>query len=308
MSNLDLKIMKRHHFLRAIALLPLAAWANKNKNLMMELNDLDRLQQNLPDTPRMPVLFVGHGSPMNAILENNYSRTWAGLGKKLPHPQAVLCISAHWLTNGSSVSVTAKPETIHDFGGFPDELFKVQYPAPGSPQFAKLTAQSVSSTKILEDNKWGLDHGAWSVLKHMYPSAEVPIFQLSIDYNKPAAYHFELGKQLSALREKGVLIIGSGNVVHNLGMISWNEPTKSFDWALEFDHLVKKSIEENNPKPLLEFEKLGKLAQMAHPTADHFFPLMYILGLRRNEDQLSFFNETFDMGSISMRGVLFTGA
>jgi 4,5-DOPA dioxygenase extradiol len=244
---------------------------------------------------------------MNAIQDTNYSRTWAQLGKKLPHPLAVLCISAHWLTNGTSVAVTAKPETIHDFGGFPEELFKVQYPAPGSPSYAKLTAASITSTKVEEDSRWGLDHGAWSVLRHMYPAADVPIFQMSIDYNKPSLYHFELGKQLSKLREKGVLIIASGNVVHNLGQVSWNDPNQKYDWAIEFDDYVKKSIEDNNPTALTSFEKMGKLAQLAHPTPDHYFPLLYAAGLRRKEDQFSFFNDTFDMGSISMRGVIFSG-
>ena len=286
-------------------MLPLGTAASKLSPIM-ELNELHALGMNLPNTPKMPVLFVGHGNPMNAILDTPYSRAWAKMGKELPAPKAILCISAHWLTNGTSVAITAKPETIHDFGGFPDELFKVQYPAPGSPSYAKLTAATITSTKVQEDAQWGLDHGTWSVIKHMYPAANVPVFQLSIDFRKTSTWHFELGKQLSALREKGVLIVASGNVVHNLGMISWNDPNKKFDWAIEFDALVKKSIEDNNPTPLKEFEKLGQLGQMAHPSPDHYYPLLYVLGLRRADDKLSFFNDSFDMGSISMRSVLFS--
>jgi len=293
--------MKRKDFLKSLVLLPLALEAGKHHTLM----DLNTIGANLPPSPRMPILFIGHGSPMNAITDTNYSRTWSQIGKKLPHPKVILCISAHWLTNGTSVAVSAKPETIHDFGGFPDELFKVQYPAAGSPEFARLAAATLKS-KVQEDERWGLDHGAWSVLKHMYPAADVPVFQMSIDYNKPAAYHFELGRQLSALREKGVLIVASGNVVHNLGQISWNNPNQKYDWAIEFDELVKKSIENNTPATLLGFEKIGALARQAHPTPDHFFPLMYILGLRRKEDTFSFFNDTFDLGSISMRSVIFS--
>lgn len=293
--------MKRKDFLKSLVLLPLALEAGKHYKLM----NLNTFGANLPPTPRMPVLFIGHGSPMNAITDTSYSRTWAQIGKKLPQPKVILCISAHWLTNGTSVAVTAKPETIHDFGGFPEELFKVQYPAPGAPDFARLTAATLE-TKVIQDEKWGLDHGAWSILKHMYPAANVPVFQMSIDYNKPASYHYELGKQLSALREKGVLIVGSGNVVHNLGQVSWNDPNRKYDWAIEFDDIVKKSIEKNDPSTLLSFEKMGTLAKQAHPTPDHFFPLMYTLGLRRKEENFSFFNDTFDLGSISMRSILFS--
>lgn len=297
--------MKRSNFLKSLALLPFGAAAAK-LSPMMELNELHSFGMNLPNTPKMPVLFVGHGNPMNAILDTPYSRAWEKMGKELPAPKAILCISAHWLTNGTSVAITAKPETIHDFGGFPDELFKVQYPAPGAPAYAKLTAATITSTKVQEDTHWGLDHGAWSVIKHMYPAANVPVFQLSIDFRKTSTWHFDLGKQLSALREKGVLIVASGNVVHNLGMVSWTDPNKKYDWAIEFDALVKKSIDDNNPTPLKEFEKLGQLGQMAHPSPDHYYPLLYVLGLRRADDKLSFFNDSFDMGSISMRSVLFS--
>jgi 4,5-DOPA dioxygenase extradiol len=267
--------------------------------------NLNTLGAQLPPSVRMPVLFIGHGSPMNAITDTTYSRSWSEMGKKLPAPKVILCISAHWLTIGTSVAVTARPKTIHDFRGFPDELFQVQYPATGAPEMARLSA-AMLQTKVTEDDHWGLDHGAWSILRYMYPAADVPVFQMSIALNKPAAYHFEVGRQLSALREKGVLIVASGNVVHNLDQISWNNPGQNYDWAIEFDELVKNSIEENNPEPLIAFEKLGALAKQAHPSPDHYYPLMYSLGLRRKEDQFTFFNDSFDMGSISMRSVLFS--
>lgn len=298
--------MDRKNFIRSLGLLPLAALAEKNQNTFMELNDLDRISLALPSTPRMPAIFVGHGNPMNAIVQNQYSKTWSELGKKLPHPQAILCISAHWLTNGTSVAVTKKPETIHDFGGFPDELFKVQYPAPGAPDYAKMAANSVKGIAVHEDPEFGLDHGAWSVLKNMYPGANVPVFQLSIDYGKSPQFHYDLGKQLAVLRNKGVLIIGSGNVVHNLGMVSWNDPSKKYDWAVEFDQVVRRAIETRDHQKLIGFTKLGQLATLAHPTPDHYYPLLYILALQQQNEGFSFFNDTFDMGSISMRGVIFS--
>lgn len=271
----------------------------------MELSDLNRLTGAFGTTEQMPVLFVGHGNPMNAITDNVYSKTWKEIGKKLSPPKAILCISAHWLTNGTAVTMANPPKTIHDFGGFPDELFKVQYPAPGATDYAKMAISSVTSVKVHEDFEWGLDHGAWSVLKNMYPLADIPVFQMSIDYGRPPEYHYNLAKELSALRSKGVLIVASGNVVHNLGMVSWGDSGKKFDWAVEFDGLVKKSIEDNNPEPLLNYQKLGQLATMAHPTNDHYLPLMYAIGLRSKTDKFSFFNDTFDLGSISMRSVIF---
>jgi 4,5-DOPA dioxygenase extradiol len=291
--------MHRKEFLKLLSLLPLTGAA-------MKLNELNKITETFGVTEQMPVLFVGHGNPMNAITDNIYSKSWAEMGNKLPLPKAILCISAHWLTNGTAVTMTDKPKTIHDFGGFPDELFKVQYPAPGSVDYAKMAISSVKSVKVHEDFEWGLDHGAWSVLKNMYPKANVPVFQMSIDYGKPPQYHFELAKELASLRNKGVLIVASGNVVHNLGMVSWGDNGKKFDWAIEFDNLVKKSIEENNPVPLIEYQKLGNIATMSHPTNDHYLPLMYALGLRKNTDKFQFFNDTFDLGSISMRSVIFS--
>lgn len=272
----------------------------------MNMNEFDKLAGSGASTDRMPLLFVGHGNPMYAISENKYKAAWEAMGKTLPRPKAVLCISAHWLTNGTSVAVTAQPKTIHDFGGFPQELFNVQYPAPGAPDYAKMAASAIQSVKVHEDVEWGLDHGAWSVLRNMYPNADVPVFQMSIDYGKSPRYHFNLAKELAVLRNKGVLIISSGNVVHNLGMIQWDGNSQPYDWAIEFDELVKKSIVDDHPDPLIEYQKLGKIATMAHPTNDHYLPLMYTLGLRDAKDQFSFFNDTLDMGSLSMRSVLFS--
>ncbi len=289
--------MDRKHFLKTLALLPLAG-------ISMKLNELNNITSGFTGTEKMPVLFIGHGNPMNAITDNVYSKTWKALGEKLTTPKAILCVSAHWLTNGTAVTMVDHPKTIHDFGGFPQELFKVQYPAPGAADYAKMAIESVTSTVVHEDFEWGLDHGAWSVLKNMYPKADIPVFQISIDYAKPPQYHFNLAKELYALRKKGVLIISSGNVVHNLGVISWDGKIKAYDWALEFDGLVKASIESNNPAALIDYQKLGKLASMAHPTNDHYLPLMYTLGLRDKADQVQFFNESMDMGSISMRSVM----
>ncbi len=291
--------MDRKSFLKSLAVLPLAGSA-------MKLNELNKITEGFGPSERMPVLFVGHGNPMNAITDNEYSRAWAEIGRKLSPPKAILCISAHWLTNGTAVTMTAKPETIHDFGGFPDELFKVQYPAPGAPDYAKMAISNITSTKVHEDFEWGLDHGAWSIFKSMYPKADVPVFQMSIDYSKSPGYHYQLAKELTALRQKGVLIVASGNIVHNLGMVSWGDKNKRYDWAVEFDELVKKSIENNEPENLINYEKLGKLATMAHPTNDHYLPLMYALGLRHEKDRAEFFNSSFDLGSISMRSVIFS--
>jgi len=291
--------MNRKDFLKSIAILPLAGTA-------MQLNDLAKITAGFGSTDQMPVLFVGHGNPMNAITDNIYSKSWADMGKRLQVPIAILCIYAHWLTNGTAISMTDKPKTIHDFGGFPEELFAVQYPAPGAVDYAKMAISSVTSTKVHEDFEWGLDHGAWSVLKNMYPKANVPVFQMSIDYGKPPEYHYNLAKELSMLRHKGVLIVASGNVVHNLGMVSWGDSEKKFDWAIEFDNLVKTGIEDNNPSPLINSQKLGKIATMAHPTNDHYLPLMYAIGLRSKTDTFEFFNTAFDLGSISMRSVIFS--
>ena len=251
---------------------------------------------------KMPVLFVGHGNPMNAIEKNEYHKKWTELGKSLPKPKAILVVSAHWLTKGTKVTAMEKPKTIHDFGGFPDELFAQQYPANGSPAFAKETQSLITKTKVESDFEWGLDHGTWSVLLPMYPNADIPVFQLSIDYSQPPQYHYDLAKELSALRKKGVMIIGSGNIVHNLGMIDWSG--KAYDWNIEFDSKIKNFIDEQNHSGIINYEKLGKIAQLAVPTNDHYLPLLYSIALQEKNETVSYFNEKCELGSMSMRSLL----
>lgn len=271
----------------------------------MSTKELFKDLRNSDLSERMPVVFVGHGNPMNAITDNEYRKVWYELGSRLVRPSAVLCVSAHWLTDGTYVTVSDKPQTIHDFYGFPDELFKVNYPVSGARNYAEETISNVTTTKVLKDSEYGLDHGAWSVLMNMYPDADIPVYQMSIDITKSAEYHFNLAKELSFLRNRGVIVIGSGNVVHNLRMVKWREEAQPYDWALEFDEIVKKSIENDNPSTLTEYEKLGEIGNAAHPTNDHFLPLFYTLGLRKKSDKYKFFNDKIDMGSISMRSVIF---
>ena len=250
----------------------------------------------------MPILFIGHGSPMNAIEDNEFHRSWAAMGKALPKPQAILSVSAHWLTQTTMVTGMSHPQTIHDFGGFPKALFDTQYPAPGSPEFAKLTQTLLASSHVQSDDSWGLDHGTWSVLLPMYPAADIPVYQLSLVYSKSPEYHYELGKQLSALRDKGVLIIGSGNMVHNLGQVDWNNTGKVYDWAQEFDSKFTKWIDGGDHASILNYQKLlGRTAVLAHPSYDHLLPLFYILGLQQKNEKVTWFNDKFQMGSISMR-------
>ncbi|MEY3416610.1 MAG: hypothetical protein RL060_721 [Bacteroidota bacterium] len=251
----------------------------------------------------MPAMFVGHGSPMNAIERNAFSKTWQVEASKLPHPKAILCISAHWYTRGTFVAISPKPETIHDFGGFPKALFDVQYPAPGAPDLAHFTKELITSAKVQEDSEWGLDHGTWSILAQMYPMADIPVYQLSIDYTKPAAYHYQIGKELLALRQKGVLIIGSGNIVHNLGMLNFSQPDSAYDWALEFDEKIKQYILEGNHQGIINYESLGKAAKLSVPSNDHYLPLLYTLGLQQKNESIAFFNEKSTMGAISMRSL-----
>lgn len=251
---------------------------------------------------KMPVLFVGHGNPMNAIEKNEYHKKWNEIGRVLPRPKAILVISAHWLTKGTRVTAMEKPKTIHDFYGFPDELFAQEYPAKGSPEFAKETQSAITKTKVQSDFEWGLDHGTWSVLLPMYPKADIPVFQLSIDYTQPPQYHYELAKELLKLREKGVLIIGSGNIVHNLNMINWNG--KAYDWAIEFDLKIKKLIDDQNHICIINYKKLGSIAQLAVPTNDHYLPLLYVLALQTRNESVSYFNDKCEMGSISMRSLI----
>lgn len=257
------------------------------------------LNEVLPLTETMPLLFIGHGNPMNAIEDNKYSRGWKEIASKLPKPKAILCVSAHWETSGTFVTAMKSPRTIHDFGGFPQALFDAQYPAPGSPEVAQETAKEVKTTTIGLDEKWGLDHGTWSVLLPMYPKADIPVLQLSLDYTKPPSYHFELAGELAKLRERGVLIVGSGNIVHNLRMVNWDG--MPYDWAIEFDELVKSQIIKRDYKLLIEYEKLGNAAKLSIPTNEHYLPMLYTLGLAGTNEEVFFFNESIDLGSASMR-------
>lgn len=255
-----------------------------------------------------PVLFIGHGTPMNGIEDNEFSRNWTKFGKEIPKPKAVLVISAHWLTNGTKVTAMENPKTIHDFGGFPQALFDVQYHAKGSPELARETANLIQSTHVDLDHEWGLDHGTWTVVRHMYPNADIPVLQLSIDYNKPPQYHFDLAKQLKALRKKGVLIIGSGNMVHNLRMVAWDklqEPEFGFDWAIEMNTIFKEKIGNRDFQSLINYEKLNAAAKLAIPTPDHYYPLLYSIALQDDKEDVSFFNDKAVGGSLTMTSVKF---
>ncbi len=267
----------------------------------------------LKKTERMPVLFLGHGSPMNAIGDNEYRRSWQVLGTKfgteIPRPQLILCISAHWLTNGWWLTAMTQPKTIHDFGGFPQELFDQQYPAPGDPVAARaislMVRQRLSAPLGLDVSEWGLDHGAWSVLKPMFPEADIPVIQLSMDYSRAPEDHYALAKQLKALRDRGVLIVGSGNIVHNLTQMQRGaQGHQAYDWALEFDQTMGGYLQQGNLEALQNFQKLGALAKMAHPTHEHFLPLLYAAGAVESREPMRFFNTNFQGGSISMRSVM----
>jgi 4,5-DOPA dioxygenase extradiol len=268
----------------------------------MAENNLKNLIPAGGNTDIMPVLFVGHGSPMNAIEENEFVQEWRRLGKTIPRPDAILCISAHWETSGTHVTAMQKPSTIHDFGGFPQELYNVRYPAPGSPELAH-EIKRTATVPIGLDEKWGLDHGAWSVIRNIYPEADIPVIEMSIDYHSSMKKHFELAKELSFLRTRGILIIGSGNIVHNLQMIAWDhvdEPGFGFDWALHANEILKSLILDNNYKDLINYQGLGRDVQLAIPTPDHYIPLLYSLALRKNNEPLSLFNDKAVMGSLSM--------
>ncbi|HSU49134.1 MAG TPA: 4,5-DOPA dioxygenase extradiol [Segetibacter sp.] len=254
----------------------------------------------------MPVLFVGHGSPMNGIEDTEFSRRWTQMAKEIPTPKAVLVVSAHWFTKGTQITAMDFPKTIHDFGGFPKELFAVQYPAPGHPALAKETAELLHSAHVELDHDWGLDHGTWTIVKYMYPEANIPVLQLSIDYTKGPQYHYDLAKELNALRKKGVLIIGSGNMVHNLRMVAWDKLDDleyGYDWAKNINEKFKSLIQDGDHKPLINYSSLGKDALLAIPTPEHYLPLMYTLGLKSGKDDISFFNDKAVGGSLTMTSV-----
>ena len=249
----------------------------------------------------MPALFIGHGNPMNAIEDNEFSRAWAAVARSLPNPKAVLCISAHWETEGTRVTAMEKPKTIHDFYGFPPALFEKQYPAPGSPDLARMAQWMLRESAVELDSEWGLDHGAWSVLCRMFPDADVPVVQLSLDQRKQPALHYELGREVRGLRKKGVLIIGSGNIVHNLREMAWEDT--AYDWALEFDAKVQELILSGDHKAIIDYSKLGRSARLAVPTLEHYLPLLYVLGTQDKADRVKFFAEKVTLGSMSMRSV-----
>jgi 4,5-DOPA dioxygenase extradiol len=249
----------------------------------------------------MPAIFFGHGNPMNAIGQNGYTDAWAEIGRSIPRPKAILCVSAHWYIPAVAVTAMPKPRTIHDFGGFPRELFEVQYPAPGSPELAARVQELMGDGVIADDRHWGLDHGTWSVLVHVFPEADIPVVQLSINEAETAAFHYQTAKRLSALRDEGVLVIGSGNLVHNLHTYAWGRHNVDpFDWALRFEDKARELILADDHEPLIEYESLGRDAMLSAPTPDHYLPLLYILALKRDGESVSFPVEGFDGGSISM--------
>jgi 4,5-DOPA dioxygenase extradiol len=294
--------MNRIQFLKNMMPLVIAA---PLINKAMQLQELNKISNTLSNTSKMPVLFLGHGSPMNAIEENEFVEGFRKIGNEITKPNAILCISAHWETNGTFVTAMPNPRTIHDFGGFPKELFEVQYPAKGSPELAQQTKDLITKTTVGLDQKWGLDHGAWSVIKHLYPNADVPVIQMSIDYTKTPQYHFELAQQLATLREKGILIVGSGNMVHNLGMVAWDKLNQTFayDWAIEANDKMKSYILDNDFKKLIDYNKQGKAFELAIPSPDHYLPLIYTLGLKNNNEQISIFNDKPVAGALTMTSV-----
>lgn len=292
--------MNRKHFIKIIAgtagMITLAGL----RQFTNSLNEEDHL---------MPLFFIGHGSPMNGIENNAFSQEWKKKAESMPIPKAIICISAHWLTRGTFITAMDHPKTIHDFGGFPDVLYKVEYNAPGDLELAKETSALIKKTQVKLDHDWGLDHGTWTVVRHMYPQANIPVLQLSIDYYQPAQYHYELAKELSALRKKGILIIGSGNMVHNLGMLSFDRGfinEYGYDWAIEMNQIFKQKILDQDHNALIKYESLNAASKLAIPSPDHYLPLIYTLGLQNKQDKISFFNDVALAGSITMTSVQFS--
>lgn len=285
--------MNRRNFLKDTSLFAVGS---------LTLHQLNCIASGFKKSPLMPVVFIGHGSPMNGISDNKFTQSLSKLGKELERPNAIIVVSAHWLTDKSYVSVNPKPNTIYDFGGFPDALYKVKYEPKGNPALAKEVKNLITTIPIHEDNQMGLDHGSWTVLKHIYPKADVPVFQISIDYNKPPQYHYELGQMLKKMREKGVLIVGSGNIVHNLGKIG--RMNEAFDWAVEFDTTVKTHLNKGDFMPLVNYSQFGRVAELSIPTHDHYTPMLYTLGLANKNEQIKYFYEGVELGSISMRSFI----
>lgn len=273
--------------------------------IMKNLDSLASTAALWEDTDKpMPAIFIGHGAPLYALDENKFSLAWRKIGKSIPKPRAIVSVSAHWLTPGKTlVTAAPRPRTIHDFGRMDDRLFEMQYPAPGDPVLAEEIAQTVKTVPIATEHNWGYDHGTWCVLYHMFPDADIPVIQLSIDYRQGAQYHFNLAKQLQFLRKKGVLVMGSGNIVHNLRELNWTEST-SYDWAVEFDETSKALMDKGDFVSLINYEKLGRAARLSIPTPDHYFPLMYVLGLKTEQDSLRYPVDGVTYGSTSMRSVI----
>lgn len=263
------------------------------------------LQANPAEEEKQPVLFIGHGSPANAVSDNAFTRALTRLGTQLKTPKAILVVSAHWLTKGTFAASTNRPDTIYDFYGFPEEMYNISYPSPGAPEFAELTKDLVTKTSVSLDGQWGLDHGAWTILKFLFPKADIPVFQVSIDFHKSTQYHYELGLELAALRKRGVLIIGSGNISHNLRKVVWDNSAKPFDWAMEFDEKIKEAVLKTQHSELINYKKWGHIADLAHPSNDHYLPLLYTAGASDKTDNISFPYEGFDFGSLSMRCIKF---
>ena len=252
----------------------------------------------------LPAIFLGHGNPMNALLNNRYTEGWRRFGQETAKPRAVLAVSAHWFVPGTAVTITTVPKTIHDFGGFPRELYQVQYPAPGDPELARQVQKMLAPLPVRLDESWGFDHGTWSVLRHVYPDADVPVVQLSIDETQPASFHFELGRKLAPLREEGILILGSGNLPHNLHAYAWGQQiAEPYDWAIRFENMARERLIAGDIQPLIEYEKLGRDAQLCIPTPDHYLPLLYVIAGRQQGEVISFPVEGVDGGSISMLAV-----
>lgn len=288
--------MDRKTFLKTLSIIPFVF-------AMSNLHDLSALADSFATSETMPLLFVGHGNPMNAIEENQFVTGFRNVAKTLPKPNAILCVSAHWFTNGTKVTAMKMPRTIYDFYGFPRELYAVEYPAPGSPELAGETKKLLLPTEVELDEKWGLDHGTWTVLKHFYPKADVPIIQLSIDYTKPAQYHFNLARQLAELRRKGILIVGSGNIIHNLRLVDFPNIDKDnygYDWAIEAREKINGWLLNHDYQPVIDYDKQGKEINLAVPTPEHFLPLMYILGLQEKSESIELFNDKLIAGSLSM--------
>lgn len=252
----------------------------------------------------LPAIFFGHGNPMNAVLNNDYTEAWQLIGKRTPTPKAILSISAHWFVPGMGVTISTAPKTIHDFGGFPQELYQVQYPAPGDPDLARRVQRMLAPLPVHLDNSWGLDHGTWSVLRHVYPAADIPVVQLSLDEAQPASFHFEIGRKLAPLRDEGILIVGSGNLVHNLEAYAWGRHKPDpYDWAIRFEKEAREMMVAGEYKPLVEYERLGKEALLSIPTPEHYLPMLYVLATRQEGEIITFPTEGVDGGSISMLSV-----